>query len=240
MFVLKDNFKENKREYLKRGILLGVSIVILLGVVGLLIFYRPDNVKLPVLDTKEIMREASPEWEKSGKYWETYMPTPNVYEGKNEVSGIVLHHTAHEGPADRVARALCDSTNTVSCHVVIDKDGTRYVLAPPEAITWHAGYSKWGDRYRVNTFMVGIEFQGNTLVEPLTVEQIESAIEYMRPIIEKYDIKAQNIVTHQMIRDAYREANPKNRKAWPKVDITPEEYDRVKEALSTAGLLKNN
>lgn len=209
----------------------------MLGVVALLFLYRPADVKLPVLDTKEMMREVSPEWEKPGKYWVTYRETPNVLEGENEVSGIVLHHTAYEGSADQVVKDLCDSTNNVSCHVVIDKDGTRYVLAPPEAITWHAGFSKWGDRYRANLFMIGIEFQGNTLVEPLTEEQIESAIEYMRPIIEKYDIKAENIVTHQMIRDAYREANPKNKRAWPKVDITPEEYERVKEALSAAGVV---
>lgn len=233
---MKENLKEN-RDYLKRGILIGAAAVILLGVVALLFLYRPADVKLPVLDTKEMMREVSPEWEKPGKYWVTYRETPNVLEGENEVSGIVLHHTAYEGSADQVVKDLCDSTNNVSCHVVIDKDGTRYVLAPPEAITWHAGFSKWGDRYRANLFMIGIEFQGNTLVEPLTEEQIESAIEYMRPIIEKYDIKAENIVTHQMIRDAYREANPKNKRAWPKVDITPEEYERVKEALSAAGVV---
>lgn len=226
-----------KHESVKRGVLIGLSAVILLVVVALLFFYRPADVKLPVLDTKEMMREVSPEWEKPGKYWVTYRETPNVLEGENEVSGIVLHHTAYEGSADRVVKDLCDSTNSVSCHVVIDKDGTRYVLAPPEAITWHAGFSKWGDRYRANLFMIGIEFQGNTLIEPLTEAQIESAIEYMRPIIEKYDIKAENIVTHQMIRDAYREANPKNTKAWPKVDITPEEYERVKEALSAAGVV---
>ncbi len=227
-----------KREIVKRGLLIGLSVVILAGAITLLILVRPATVKVPFLDTKEMMRQVSPEWEKPGKYWVTHRATPNIFEGENEVAGIVLHHTAYEGSADLVVKDLCDPSNPVSCHVVIDKDGTRYVLAPPEAITWHAGFSKWGNRYRVNLFMIGIEFQGNTLVEPLTEAQIESAIEYMRPIIEKYNISADNIVTHQMIRDAYREANPKNKKAWPKVDITPEEYERVRNALDTARLLK--
>lgn len=71
----------------------------------------------------------------------------------------------------------------------------------------------------------------------MTNEQIESSIEYLRPIIKKYNIKAKNIVTHQMVRDAYMKAIPGNKKAYPKVDITPVEYERVMNALDTARLL---
>ena len=154
------------------------------------------------------------------------------------MKAVVLHHTASKGTGEMVAKELCRPGRGASCHVVIDTDGTRYVLAQPEEITFHAGYSKLGNRFRVNTFSIGIEFQGNTLERPLTNEQIESAIEYLRPIIKKYRIPAKNIVTHKMVRDAYKKAIPGNKKAYPKVDITPIEYNRVLNALDTAKLLR--
>lgn len=216
-----------------------VLLPFLLSILGALcIFNRKNEVKIPILMVREIWRESSPDWKKPGKYWETYKSTPNVYEDENEVLGIVLHHTAYPGTAENVVKALCDPKNKVSCHVVIDKDGTRYVLAPPEATTWHAGFSKWGNRYRANTFMIGIEYHGNTLEAPLTEEQIESSVEYMAPIIRKYNIKAENIVTHEMIRNAYKEAFPKKKNVFGKVDITQEEYVKVLNALDTANLLK--
>lgn len=187
----------------------------------------------------EMYRSVSPDWHKSGKYWETcQFHTPNMHEGKNEMKAVVLHHTASKGTAEMVARELCKPNRGASCHVVIDTDGTRYVLANPEEIPFHAGYSKLGNRFRVNTFSLGIEFHGNTLERPLTNEQIESAVEYLRPIIKQYRIPAKNIVTHQMVRDAYMKAVPGNKKVHPKVDITPIEYDRVLNALDTANLLK--
>lgn len=45
------------------------------------------------------------------------------------------------------------------------------------------------------------------------------------------------IQLHQMVRDAYVKAIPGNKKASPKVDITPVEYERVMNALDTARLL---
>lgn len=217
----------------------GVGLLLSLIVVLVSLFLKTDDELLPELDPVDLYREQSPEWVRTGKYWETHRLTPNIYEEEtNDVKGIVLHHTAYEGPTATLIDALCNPKSDVSCHVVIDKDGTRYVLAPPEAVTWHAGYSYWRGRFRANQFMIGIEFQGNTLEEPLTDEQIESAIEYIRPIVKKYNIPKSEVVTHQMIRDAYRKAVPKNKKAWPKVDIVPEEYHRVLHALDTARVFK--
>lgn len=205
-------------------------------------FSRQDSEKpVPkpsqVMSEEDSIRQQSPEWEKPGKYWETYRPTPNVTAGINDVEGVVLHHTAFDGTAEQVVAALSNPSFGASCHVVIDKDGTRYVLAPPEAITWHAGLSKLGERFGANEFTVGIEFHGNTLEEPLTKQQIESAVEYLRPIIYTFNIPAEKIVTHQMIRDAYKEAMPGNKKVPSKVDVTHTEYHRVLQALDDANLL---
>lgn len=228
-----------RREIRNRVLLiLGIVTAVMIAAGGVYYWkYRknPEIVQISV----DMMRSMSPDWDKPGKYWETFQyHTPNLHEGKNEVKVVVLHHTASRGTGEIVARELCRPGRGASCHVVIDTDGTRFVLADPEEIPFHAGYSKLGDRFRVNTFSIGIEFHGNTLERPLTEEQIESAIEYLRPIIKKYNIKAKNIVTHQMVREAYMKAIPGNKKAYPKVDITPVEYKRVLNALDTAGLIR--
>lgn len=171
-------------------------------------------------------------------FWVTEMPTPNVSEGTNEVEGIVLHHTATES-GEKSLKILTDPESGVSCHVMIDTDGSRYVLAPPEAITWHAGRSRLNGKEGCNNFTVGIEFQGNTVEEPLTDRQIESAVDYMIPIIEEYNIPLKNIVTHEQIRDNYRKAHPKT-KTPTKVDVTPTEYERLMTALNEKLSESNN
>ena len=222
----------------KERVLFIIDIVAILVIISWGGWYLYDKHSGSIHWSIDKTRNLSPDWHRSGKYWETFQyHTPNLHEGKNEVKAVVLHHTASKGTGEIVARELCRPGRGASCHVVIDTDGTRYVLAQPEEIPFHAGYSKWGNRFRVNTFSIGIEFQGNTLERPLTDEQIESAIEYLRPIIKKYNIKAKNIVTHQMVRDAYMKAIPGNKKTSPKVDITPVEYKRVMNALDTARLL---
>ena len=65
---------------------------------------------------------------------------------------------------------------------------------------------------------------------PLTEEQVESGIEYLLPIIRQYHIPLSNIVTHEMVRTAYKERHPEVR-CYGKVDITPVEYHRFMAAL---------
>ncbi len=212
-----------------------IALTGVIAIITILFWPVPEKSEAPLSPIDEV-RMQSTDWEKPGKYWVTHLATPNIYEGINTVEGVVLHHTAYDGTAQRIAKALCRPTAEASCHVVIDYDGTRYILASPEVITWHAGKSKFGDRFRANLYTIGIEFHGNTLEYPLTDQQIESAVEYLKPIIAKYGIPAENIVTHQMIREAYMEAKPKDKKVFPKFDITPTEYDRVIHALDTANI----
>lgn len=159
-------------------------------------------------------------------------PTPNYdHERKNEVIGVILHHTA-EPTVEKSLAILTSSTRKVGTHVVIDTDGTRYIMAEPDIAVYHAGLSILNGHEGCNYCTVGIEFQGNTLVAPLTEDQIASGIEYLLPIIEKYNIPLENIVTHEMVRMAYKQQYPKKRCSG-KVDITPTEYRRFLKALRT-------
>lgn len=166
-------------------------------------------------------------------YKEISHPTPNYDREKvNEVQGIILHHTA-EPTVESSLNILTSKKRGVGTHVVIDTDGTRYVMCSPTTVTFHAGASLLDGRTGCNNFTIGIEFQGNTLEHPLTENQIYSAIEYMLPIIDKYHVPLRNIVTHEMIRTAYKKAHPGSR-VYDKVDITPEEYQRFMKVFNEA------
>ncbi|MBP5508574.1 MAG: N-acetylmuramoyl-L-alanine amidase [Prevotella sp.] len=164
-------------------------------------------------------------------YKEIPYPTPNIEpDTVNDVQGVVLHHTA-EPTVEKSLEILSSPEKKVSTHVVIDYDGTRYIMAAPTDVTWHAGRSILGDREECNFFTIGIEFQGNTLEKPLTNDQINSAIEYLLPLIRLYNIPMENIVTHEMVRKTYKKKHPDS-KVYNKYDITQKEYHRFIKALS--------
>ena len=166
-------------------------------------------------------------------YREVQYPSDNYdREMVNEVKGVILHHTA-EPTVQHSLDALTSKERGVSTHVVIDTDGTRYIMVPPTTVAWHAGYSLLNGRERCNEWCLGIEFQGNTLKAPLTQDQIDSAIEWLLPLIAQYDIPVANIATHQMVRSAYKKANP-GAKAYDKPDITQTEYKRFMAQLHEA------
>lgn len=166
-------------------------------------------------------------------YKEVAYPSENFDPEKvNDVQGVVLHHTA-EPTAQRSLEVLTSKERGVSTHVVIDYDGTRYIMVPPTTVAWHAGPSLHAGRERCNEWMLGIEFQGDTTQEPLTQDQIDSAIEWLLPLIAEYHIPIGNIVTHEMIRTAYKKKHPESR-AYNKQDITQTEYKRFMEQLRSA------
>ena len=176
-------------------------------------------------------KQPAPNMEKKS-YPEINYPTPNIEpDSINELQGIVLHHTA----LPTVEAALRELTRPrgVSSHAVIDTDGTRYILAPPTAVTYHAGLSILNGRERCNFFCLGLEFQGNSVQTPLTPEQIESGVEYLLPIIMEHHIPLDNIVTHKMVRDNFMHQYPE-KSCKPKVDISSREYARFMDALKAA------
>ena len=201
--------------------LLFLSLVV--AILSYMFFSKPKDEKKEVT----IQNEERP---KTKSYEVKSFPTPNYDRNrKNDVIGVILHHTA-EPTVEKSLAILTSSTRKVGTHVVIDTDGTRYIMAEPEVAAYHAGLSILNGREGCNYCTVGIEFQGNTFVTPLTDDQIASGIEYLLPIIEKYKIPLENIVTHEMVRMAYKQKYPKKRCSG-KVDITPTEYMRFMKAL---------
>lgn len=153
---------------------------------------------------------------------------------KNELLGVTLHHTAFMDPdLTGVVSHLTNPKTEASSHVVIGYDGSRKVLARPEQVTFHAGQSVWNNRENVNDFMLGIEFQGDTNVKDLTPEQVQSAIEYLKPILKQNNISLENIVTHEQVRNLYNDfAKKQKRKLAPnKKDVNQKNYEKIVQEL---------
>lgn len=196
------------------------------------------NADEKVLVNGNIRRDTISPWQDSiewksdslvGKFRVYEYDTPNIAEGKNGVKGVVLHHTATADAKEAFSK-LTTPGSGVSCHVLIDNDGTRYVVADPEKITWHAGRSRFKGKDGANNFTIGIEFQGNTVDNPLTPLQIESAVEYLLPIMNEYGLSADDVTTHEKIRADWKKANP-DTDTPDKVDVTSTEHQRLVSAL---------
>lgn len=69
---------------------------------------------------------------------------------------IILHYTAGS-TAQSAIRTLTNPANSVSSHLVVDRDGSVTQLIPFNRIAWHAGKSSHGGRIGLNSFSVGIE-----------------------------------------------------------------------------------
>ena len=151
----------------------------------------------------------------SPQYQQKYEQSPNIrttssesykvgHPLKNSARGIVFHHTAMTDPSlAKVEKGFMDPRTQRSSHVAIGYGGERIQFANSQQVTFHAGQSMFNGTPNVNDFMLGIEFQGRTDQKPLTDAQINSAIEWMTPIIRKYNIPYQNLTSHKRIRDEY-------------------------------------
>jgi N-acetyl-anhydromuramyl-L-alanine amidase AmpD len=110
-----------------------------------------------------------------------------------------------------------------SSHIVIEEDGLRTIYASPDQVTFHAGKSSWDGRSNVNDFGIGVEFQGDTNLKPLTDAQIESFVEYFDQLAKQYKISTKDIITHAMVAPGR------------KPDITEREYKKILKYLKDKG-----
>ena len=131
-------------------------------------------------------------------YPQTHRRTPNISPGRNITpTHIILHHTSG-AYAGSVSWCL-DPISKVSYHCIVARNGKRTVLAPPTARTWHAGVSSWQGRPNCNNYALGLAWEGDTYATPLSEDALLSAVEYLLPILEDYDIPLKNILRHEDI-----------------------------------------
>jgi len=179
------------------------------------------NKILEILGAEKAQEVAS---SSSGKYKETVKLSPQtngVYSQKIIPKAIIVHSTegAYLGSIDWTSKIINPKTGKrlyASYHCIIARDGRRTVTNLDDNRAFHAGASSFKGRSSLNGWSIGVAWERNTYNEPLQDAAIESAIEYIVPIMKKWNIPIEMVTDHRTI------ATPKGRKS----DIKPSELER--------------
>ena len=153
-------------------------------------------------------------------YDERRVNTPNKGRASIKPEAIVLHHSdgSYRGGVEWIA----DPKSKVSYHVLIARDGRRTVFANDTDRCWHAGVSSWHGRRDLNSWSLGVAWEGNTYELPLGDAAMASAIEYLVPRMKKWGIPLNMVVTHQQVAPTR------------KTDISAADAARFKSRLKAA------
>lgn len=117
-------------------------------------------------------------------------------DGHSIIKYLIIHYT--EMNFDDALSKLCDSTANVSAHYIIKKSGQIYQLVGDFYRAWHCGLSCWKKDYAINDSSIGIELD-NLGTEEFQLEQINSLLELLKLLQNKYNIARENILGHSDI-----------------------------------------
>ena len=141
-------------------------------------------------------------------------PSPNFDERLLPVSMIVLHYTGMPDAPGALDR-LTSPEAKVSCHYLIDEDGTTYRLVDERKRAWHAGKSTYRGRSACNDFSIGIELEGAEGI-PYTDAQYQALAALTRALLKAYDtLTAEHIVGHRDVAPG-RKDDPWDSFDWPR------------------------
>ena len=150
-------------------------------------------------------------------YDERRVSTPNKTKNCIRPEAIILHHSS--GSYLGGCAWIASPESKVSYHVLIARDGRRTVFADDTDRCWHAGVSSWQGHSDLNSWSLGVSWEGDTYKQPLGEDAMDSAIEYIVPRMRKWRIPLDKVLTHQQI-------SPKR-----KNDISPADAARFKSRL---------
>ena len=153
-------------------------------------------------------------------YDERRVSTPNKQSDRMKPEAIVLHHS--DGSYLGGCEWIANPASKVSYHVLISRDGRRTVFANDTDRCWHAGVSSWQGRKDLNSWSLGVSWEGNTYDKPLDEDAMASAIEYLAPRMKKWGIPMNMVVTHQQVSPGR------------KTDISAADAARFKSRLKAA------
>ena len=153
-------------------------------------------------------------------YDERRLSTPNKQANRIKPQAVVLHHS--DGSYRGSCAWITNPASKVSYHVLISRDGRRTVFANDTDRCWHAGRSSWQGRPDLNSWSLGVAWDGNTYEDPLGEAAMASALEYLVPRMKKWGIPMNLVLTHQQVAPTR------------KTDISPGDAARFKSRLRSA------
>lgn len=145
-------------------------------------------------------------------------PSPNFDERDHAVTMLVLHYTGMVDGRSAIER-LRDPAAKVSCHYLVDEDGTVLRMVPEEKRAWHAGRAWWRGISDVNGASIGIELvnPGHEWgYRPFPEEQIDALVPLVADIKERHGITRGNVVGHSDVAPA-RKQDPGELFPWARL-----------------------
>lgn len=115
--------------------------------------------------------------------------SPNKSARNATITHIVLHNTA--GGFSGSVSWLCNPAAQASAHLVVSRKGETAQLVPFAEKAWHAG--------NANPSSIGIEIEATNSQLGMTGMQEDKVIEWCKFLMDKYSIKASNIIIHRMV-----------------------------------------
>ena len=127
-------------------------------------------------------------------------PSPNFGPRPDGVPiDILLLHYTGMASAQAALDRLCDPAAQVSCHWLIEEDGTVWQLVEEHHRAWHAGVGYWAGETDINSRSIGIELvnPGHEFgYRPFPVAQMEALATLARDIVSRHPIPPQRVLGH--------------------------------------------
>jgi len=161
------------------------------------------------------------------KYPETVKLSPQTngqYAQKIRPTAIVMHDTGgnYLGSIDWTSKVYYPNTKKhlyASYHCIIARDGRRTITNQDDNRAYHAGASIFNSRTSLNNWSIGVAFERDSYKEPLQEAAMESAIEYMLPLMKKWKIVPDMVTDHRTVSPGR------------KVDLKKEEFEKFHALL---------
>ena len=125
-------------------------------------------------------------------------PSPNFDARTTPVDILLLHYTGMQSAGAALER-LCDPATKVSCHWLIEEDGTVHRLVDEQMRAWHAGTSFWAGARDINSRSIGIELvnPGHEWgYRPFPAAQMAALADLAAGILARHPIPAQRVLGH--------------------------------------------
>ncbi|HET8828033.1 MAG TPA: N-acetylmuramoyl-L-alanine amidase [Pelobium sp.] len=141
-----------------------------------------------------------------------FIPTVNF--GSRKPDFVIIHHTAQDSIQQTIKTFTLEHTQA-SSHYIVGREGEVVQMLSDDLRAWHAGNSKWGNNFDMNSSSIGIELDNNGF-EPFSEKQINSLLILLAKLKSTYNIPTSNFIGHGDIAPT-RKADPSILFPWEKL-----------------------
>ena len=133
------------------------------------------------------------------------VPAVNIEPRRTGPTDILLLHYTGLPTFARSLKALACAESRVSCHYLVDVDGTVVQLVPERLRAWHAGVSVWAGETDINSRSIGIEIQNAghgpdmSPPPPFPEVQLEAVLRLGLDIAARNAIPTRRVLAHSDI-----------------------------------------